>query len=77
MRKNKWTKEQFEKETDFQLAMSIFRGMYRKGLISLDQLKQAAIDLDADIKPPMGAFGIEYLTAGEVSSQALGTGISE
>lgn len=50
------TQDQFERESNFHLAFSIFRQLYARGLLTVEQLASAREKLVERFNPPIASF---------------------
>ncbi len=50
------TQDQFDRESGFRLALAIFKGMLRKGILTASEFEKARQKLIARFNPPYGGM---------------------
>ena len=50
------SQDQYERETNFRISFSIFKQLYKRGLLTADQLKAARQKLIKRFNPPIGVL---------------------
>jgi len=50
------TKDQIYRESDFRLAVAVFKNLFQKGILTLDQFEKAKQMLIARFNPPYGGL---------------------